>query len=205
MERLKDKIREELKVHKGSEQRAANKAKIWFEDHKKGNLKSLDLNSITGYLHPGKIHSFKYNPKTKNYLNFYDKNPMVLSLGTTVTSNGRYDIGINLNFIPRKARHYILDFIQYSYRSRYDSSISSSSRQQPKDQKSVKLSYRYLSALLDKVGFKFAIRVYIPQRRSKTYVLSNDLWHKAAVIDIKDFEGISEFDLLKIHREYIKK
>ena len=206
MERLKSRIKTEIAIA-GSEEQAANRAKWWFSDHKKGNIKSFDLSALDGYLHPGKIHSFRYNPKTKKGLAYYDKNPIVISLGTKNTKNGNIDVGVNLNFIPRKARHYILDKIQQAYSAQYDRSIRSFTDHvpQPEEQTIIKLNYDYLKAMLNSAGFGFAIRTYIPDRRSKTYVLSNELWEKAAVIDIKDFEGISEQDLLRFYREYINK
>ena len=54
-----------------------------------------------GYLEPGKIHIFTYNPKGKKVLDYYDKKPVVLSLGTVRENDGSiYDLGLNLNFIP---------------------------------------------------------------------------------------------------------
>jgi hypothetical protein len=55
---------------------------------------------------PGRIYTFQYNPHGGDILSYYDKRPMIYVIGEYVSTSTGYNIvqGINLNFLPEKAK-----------------------------------------------------------------------------------------------------
>ena len=154
-----------------------------------------------GYLEPGKIHIFTYNPKGKKVLDYYDKKPVVLSLGTVRENDGSiYDLGLNLNFIPFPYKWYILNTLNELYGQFYKSQIEGRNSGNALLQARIKYKYNILKALLRKYGFPFAIRKYIPSRKSRVYVCSYETWLNIAFLSIDNFEGISYDDMIKKYK-----
>ena len=97
--------------------RSEKEAYQWYTSAKNNQ----DDNSLVrapeqkGYLHAGKISIFTYNPIGKNVLDYYDKKPVVISLGQIKKGNKIYELGINLNFIPAPYKWYILNTINKLY------------------------------------------------------------------------------------------
>tara|TARA_Y100000389_G_C17319784_1_gene442425 strand:- start:83 stop:700 length:618 start_codon:yes stop_codon:yes gene_type:complete len=204
MKNLLDKIYEQEKSYGGGS-KASKLAKDWMDSEisfYRG--KGYHLNNIRGPLQPGKIHIFKYDPKTKDKLAFYDKNPVVISLGSTKGLDGRLEIGINLNFIPPKQKYFLMDLIWKTYYSQIKKSMGKGNVM-PIDQDFVYYDYKLLKKVLTKYGFGFAIRSYYPSLMSESYVGCFEYWPTFALLDIKDMEGIDEGKIIKLFQEYIKK
>lgn len=187
----------------GGSIKAPSEAKLLFEEEKVSmNGKGLHVNPLSGPLHPGKIHTFKYDPLTADTLSFYDKNPLMIALGSIKGSNGRLEVGINLNFIPPKFKYYFLDLLWKTYSSKIESSMGKGDII-PIKQNFVHYDYQLLKKILTKYGFGFAIRTYYPSRMSKPYVTCFEYWDVLALLNIKDLEGINEGQMNKLFNEYI--
>jgi hypothetical protein len=168
------------------------------------NGKGFHVNSLSGPLHPGKIHTFRYDPKTKDRLSYYDKNPVVISIGTIDGPNGKLELAINLNFIPPKTKYFLMNLIWKTYYTQIKSSIGKGNIK-PKKEAFVYYNYKLLKKILNKYGFGFALRTYYPSRMANCYVTCFDYWSVMALLDIKNMEGLSEGNLNKLFNEYINK
>ena len=154
-----------------------------------------------GYLEPGKIHIFTYNPKGKKVLDYYDKKPIVISLGTIKEPNGNiYDLALNLNFIPDPYKWYILNTLTQLYGQFYKSQSTGRNAGNALFQARIKYKYNVLKILLTKYGFPFAIRKYIPSRKSRVYVCSYETWINVAFLSIENFEGIDYDEMIKKYK-----
>ena len=139
----------------------------------------------------GKLNQFTYNPKGKKTLDYYDKRPLVLSLGVVMHHKRKYELGINLNFIPAPYKWYILETIQKTYSGFFQRQRDARAPMDALRQPQIMYKYKVIKALLSKYGFEYAIRKYIPSRKSKLYCISYNNWTQAAFLSIEKFEGIT--------------
>tara|TARA_R110001592_G_scaffold350623_3_gene646918 strand:- start:559 stop:1167 length:609 start_codon:yes stop_codon:yes gene_type:complete len=180
---------------------AQDDADDWFKKAKNNPMDPTVVFCENQMMQVGKINQFKYNPKGKDTLDYYDKSPLVLSLGIIQRKKMRYELGLNLNFIPAPYKWYILETIQRTYSGFFqrqkDGRASNNALKQPQ------IMYRYaaVKALLSKYGFEFALRTYIPSRKSKVYCINYNSWVDCAFLSIEKFEGISYNEMIK---EYTK-
>lgn len=169
----------------------------WFLNAKK-NPSDLSVSFCENQMMQiGKINHFNYNPKGKDTLDYYDKKPLVLSLGVLQKKKMRYEIGINLNFIPAPYKWFILEKIQsvysgFFYRAK-NTIINSDAYRQPQ----IMYKYSVIKSLLTQYGFEFALRVYIPSRKSKVYCINYNSWIKAAFLSLEKFEGITHKEMIR--------
>jgi len=174
----------------------------WYTSAKKfENLSVARAPQQKGHLEPGKIHIFTYNPKGKKILDYYDKKPIVISLGTIKEDNGNvYDLALNLNFIPYPYKWYILNMLTQLYGEFYKSQSTGRNAGNALLQARIKYKYNVLKILLTKYGFPFAIRKYIPSRKSRVYVCSYETWINVAFLSIENFEGIDYDEMIKKYK-----
>ena len=180
---------------------AEDEAYKWFKNAKKNPMDPTVMFCENQMMQVGKLNQFKYNPKGKDTLDYYDKNPLVLSLGIIQRKRMKYEIGINLNFIPAPYKWYILDKVQRTYSGFFqrqrDGRASNNAYKQPQ------IMYRYaaIKAMLSQYGFEYAIRTYIPSRKSKVYCINYNNWVNASFLSIEKFEGITYKEMI---REFMK-
>ncbi len=185
--------------HHGGVNKAKKYAKTWLERERKFPIvnTSPDLRVYKGRMEAGKIYNYKYNPKTKDDLAYYDKNPLVLALGPSRQYKG-LDIGINLNFLPPKVKLNLMTIVYNNSKSKirrsrkkYSGIIRKGKTPNPiKDEYSSKFWYTVAKRLIPK-ELSWAIRSYYADRRSKTVVISYNKWQEVSVLDIADMEGIT--------------
>ncbi len=137
---------------------------------------------------PGKIYIFRYdNPKTKKTLEWWDRNPVVLSLG----QHSGKDIGINLNLIPHARKLQLLDKIYEQYLPKIERMIVSGKGDATSESGIIELNYDKIKPFLEKTGFASAVRTYVTGIRRNTQVVSYSKWNRVALIDLADIKGIS--------------
>lgn len=164
----------------------------WLEEQKEDLSSNEIVFSNDNRMLPGKIHTFKYDPKYKDKLDYYDRKPVVLSLGNLVRGNNILEMGINLNFVPHPYKSFMLDTIKKTYSGYFNSFDENKS---PLIQPNIKYNYKALKAILGKYGFSYALRTYIPSRKSDLYVVNYSKWDMISLLSIEDFEGITESGL----------
>ena len=163
----------------------------WWTSAKK-DTKNPDVVFVEDQLmQNGKIHTFNYNPKHKDKLDYYDKKPVVLSIGTIVNGRSRLELGINLNFIPKPWKWQLLDTVQKTYSGFFQRVNSAKVPAFANKQPMIRYNYNALRAILNTYNVGFALRTYIPSRKSKLYVINYNSWVNAGLLSIEDFEGIT--------------
>ena len=160
---IKDEINELYKAH-GGQKKAMAEAEDWFL---KGAKKLQDNNiAVTNKpFKPGMIYVFKYlKPKLMDELPWWDKHPVVLALDPTDAKN---DLGINLNLLPIKIRIELLDAIYTQMRPFIENQRKGSKAENAKLQGPMpKFTYDGAKKFLEKHGYDFAIRQYVPNLKT---------------------------------------
>ena len=152
----------------------------------------------------GKLYIFDYDtPKYEDILDYFDTQPLVISIGSINTSNGLRDLGINLHLLPPRIRRIVMFRIFEMYRNTYKASMFE------KNQKSVPVSWKAIVRPLYKYGIAFAIRMYIPELRTNVIEFRYEDWKNAIYIESKGlskitFEGLeAEWQkFVKYHKQY---
>ena len=148
----------------------------------------------------GKVYIFDYNPKTADILSFYDKNPMVLSLGKLrrLGEEGPLDLAINLNFIPTDLKENILDLAYKNGKSTIRKEFENDTK--PGNQREIKnFTYRSAIKVLKNTGFEFSLRSYYKHRRKNTRVLSYSEWFRTLFLSTEDMVGVK---ISQVHAAY---
>lgn len=141
----------------------------------------------------GKIHLFRYDPKYKDELAYYDRRPLVLCLGPNEYGN---DLGVNLHFLPKRVRWRFLDAVHDRYKSDMARAIGTSKN--ALEEAEVRIAYNLVEDILVSTRSKAAIRSYIPSRRTDTTVVSFRSWEVAAVVEEYKFVGASASKILAL-------
>lgn len=191
----------------GSKSGAKQKAIKWFKKESMFpfiNLsKDMKRSRIITPMVQGKIYTFTYDPKTKDALSFYDKQPIILSLGKSKKIKN-LDLGINLNFLPQKYKLHLLNVI-YKYnttiinKSFENNQKLARSGKDPNPNKEYPLNcdYDLIKKLLPK-ELHFALRSYYRGRRKNVVMFSYNSWAPLSLLEIQDFEGITINQLYKM-------
>lgn len=180
---------------------AKNSANSWFNKTSQSNG-DKSVESTSAIFRAGKIYIFRYeNPKTATKLEWWDRNPVVLSLGHF---EGK-DIGINLNLIPYGRKIQLLDKIYEQYLPKIERMIERGKGDASTEDGIADLTYDKLKPFLEKTGFGAAVRLYVTGLRSNTKVISFSKWKKVALIDLNDISGGDINQAYSQIGKYIKK
>ena len=179
---VKKKIKELVK-EAGSKKRARSEAAEWF---KKGmNSRSLnEVQQTRDRFQPGKIYVFDYKPITKD-LPWFDANPVVLA----IEHKGENDLGINLNLLPINIKEDLLDELYSRMEGQINSATTGKKSQVARSQSPLRITYDGMSAYLKSKGYDFAIRQYVPSRKSRQSVVSYKKWPDIALCDFIELNG----------------
>jgi len=149
---------------------------------------------------PGKIYVFRYETPVTENLPWWDKNPIVLALDPV----GKNDCGINLNLLPVAIKEQMLDDIH----GKLAGQIKTQSTRNQNDaiyQGPLTLKYESAKKYLDRYGFGFAVRQYIPNLKKKQAAVSYENWHRIALCDFIDLQGTSVNQVRRFFSNYNKK
>jgi len=204
---IKDEINELYKMH-GSKTKAIKEAQGWFQ---RGSAKLRDntIVSSRSSFKPGMIYVFRYEkPKYLEELPWWDKHPVVLALDPTDQKN---DLGINLNLLPNEVRVELLDAIYTQVKPFIESQRRGSTSENAKVQGPIpNFTYDGAKNFLERFGYDFAIRQYIPNLKSKQQVIAYERWSYIALCNLLDPETnnsalvINERNLKKMFDEHRK-
>jgi len=181
---------------------AEKEANSWFREARRddNDFSVARAPEQKGYLHAGKISIFTYNPKGKSVLDYYDKKPVVISLGQVKHKNRMYDLGINLNFIPVPYKWYILNTINKLYSGFFKQQMLGRNSGNAILQRMVHYRYAVLKQILRQYKVSHAIRLYIPSRKSRVYITSYETWSRIAFLSIENFEGITYNEMIQKYK-----
>ena len=180
-----------LSTEAGSKARAKADAEDWFSEGKKNRAIREVIKTRERFL-IGKIYSFDYTPITED-LPWYDMSPVVFALD----SKNNNDLGVNLNLLPTKFKEEMLDKIHSAL---VFGASGDASREGP-----LRITYDGMKLFLERYGFGFAIRQYIPSRKRNQATVSYQSWPKIALCDFASLNGASYADIVRLHAQYIRK
>lgn len=198
MGEIKKQIRK-LSKDAGGKTLARKKAHIWFQTGKsKRSEKSV---ASTGQrFRPGKIYVFEYKtPKGIDRLEWWDQNPVVLALDPYKGN----DVGINLNLLPVTVKEELLDFVYERMQGQIKSQTTGSKAGDAMRQGQIGLSYGGAKSFLNRYGYDFAIRQYIPNLKSKQATVAYENWANIALCDFIDLNGSTVGKIKFLFRKHL--
>lgn len=178
--------------------RPASQATKWL--HREVFKNPRDFRYTKRLIFQGGMFTFEYfNPKYKgtSVLPWFDRHPLVISLGPVVTNLGVRNLGFNLHLLPPKIRVIVMCGIFEMYKKLYRYQIFF------KQNKPVQINYKQIVEALSKYGVKFCIRMYIPQRMNHIVNFPIKTWHKAIFIPSKGYDSIRAKKLIKEWKKYV--
>lgn len=178
---VKSRIRELSKLA-GSKALAKTEAEQWFNESSRSRRMNETVQTRDRFV-PGKIYVFDYVPKTD--LEWWDKNPVVLAIERV----GDNDLGINLNLLPTNIKESLLDDLYTRFEGQIKNATTGSRALNASAQRPLRITYEGMKAYLKIHGFDFAIRQYIPARKSRQTVVSYNRWPEVALCDFIDLNG----------------
>jgi len=199
MGELRSNIKKLIKEH-GSKNSARIAAEKWYTASLKSFRNKEVSNRVNIRFIPGKIYVFRYDDPITEDLQWWDRNPIVLALDPV---NGN-DCGINLNLLPVAIKEQMLDDIYGKLAGQIKTQTTRNSNDVV-SQGAISLKYASAKRYLDRYGFGFAVRQYIPGRKKKQAAVSYENWHMIALCDFAELEGISKAALLRMFANYNKK
>jgi hypothetical protein len=200
----------ELSKEFGGKIRASRACMDWYEAGIRS--KSVSEAKLTrARFQPGKIYVFKYDPKYAKELPWFDKNPVVLAI-EQVNNN---DLGINLNLLPVPYKEKLLDELFTRMNIKVDVQetdiiseilgIETPSGIDAIKEKPLRITYEGIKAYLEKDGYDFALRQYIPSRKKDQAVVSYSKWPEIALCDFMDFNKTNVLKVRLMFNDYLKK
>lgn len=204
---IKDEIEELYKAH-GSRAKAVAEAQSWFQ-RGAAKLKDNTVMSTRATFKPGKIYVFYYKkPKGIKELPWWDEHPVVLALDPTDQKN---DLGINLNFLPSDVKIELLDAVYKQAASHIKAQRAGKNADNAKAQMPITgFTYDAAKKFLEKFGYDFAIRQYIPKLKGTQYVVAYERWSYIALCNLLQIKyndnsvRINESMLKKMFAEHLK-
>lgn len=184
----------------GGKRLARREAEEWFETSKKKMNEKSVAKTSTRFL-PGKIYVFRYDPKYKDTLEWWDRNPVVLALN----SKDSNDLGINLNLLPVVVKEELLDFVYDRLEGSIKNQTMGLNSGNALTQGHITLTYDGAAAFLERFGFDFAIRRYIPNRKNSQAVVAYEEWPRITLCDFIDLNGASAGSIKWRFRNHLRK
>ena len=178
---VKSRIKE-LSKDVGSKSLAQSTAEDWFRTSS-SSRRMNEASRTTDRFVPGKIYVFNYSPKTD--LEWYDMNPVVLAIERV----GDNDLGINLNLLPTNIKEDLLDDLYDRFEGQIRNATTGAKALNAKAQRPLRITYEGMKSYLKVRGYDFAIRQYIPSRKSRQAVVSYNRWPEMALCDFIRLNG----------------
>lgn len=185
----KEQYIEELKLGGFHVQKKLEKYYIdtYLQNVYESQIKNIELKN-------GQIYAYRYDPKHKDILDYYDTQPLTLIYNNWYAKDGTYLYnGINLHFLPHEIKLQVLEYYwQYLYRFGGDKVIKIMPN----------VYYKFFKTIfnrLAKVNFQFALRTYIVPRIANPVLVPYNDWGKMILIK-PNF--ILKKSVDEIYREY---
>lgn len=197
MGKIKKDIKE-LSKEAGGKNNAKKAAEQWFLESSK-NIREGAVMTYGGRFRTGMIHVFRYDsPKHEATLEWWDRNPVVLALDPAEGN----DFGINLNLLPVAFKEDMLDMVY----ERMAGQIKSKTRSgMAIAQGQIPLTYTGAKSFLEQFGLGFAVRQYIPNRKSNQKIVNYENWARIALCDFIELNGASIGQIRYQFRNHLKK
>lgn len=175
------------------------KALEWFKNNYVNNPKKYVKRRIPK---PGTLIMFDYfDPITKDTLEYWDMNPLVLVLEPYVRKDDIIRVqGINIHLLPPNIRKLVLYQAWYLYKEAYTAQLFTD-----KEALQVNIEWAAIKNHLAKFSAGFAFRRYAANRQTNVIEFNQEDWTKAVWLPSKKYEGTSQAKLEKMYQEYVRK
>ncbi len=191
----------ELSKEFGGKIKASIACMEWFQEGIKSKTTNEAKITRTRF-QPGKIYVFRYAPKYAKELPWFDENPVVLAI-EQVNNN---DLGINLNLLPVPFKEKLLDELFTKMRINVNvKETNTNSDVNALKEKPLKITYDGIKPYLEKHGYEFALRQYIPSRKKDQAVVSYSKWPEIALCDFMHFKKTNVMKVRLMFKDYLKK
>jgi hypothetical protein len=193
-------IKEQIKAMSkeyGSTAKAKSASTKWFSESMAAK-DALNAKPTRKRFEAGKIYVFKYeNPITEEKLPWFDRAPVVLALDTI----DHTDVGINLNLLPSPFRQQLLDALYTKLKGKIETQLKGVKKDDARKQAGIKeFTYESAKIFLDRYGFGFAVRRYLPNLKKGQAVVSYESWPKIALAEFAKIKGAT---VTQIRKEFI--
>lgn len=149
----------------------------------------------------GRLYTFIYDdPKYKETLDFYSEVPVSLFMGYSKKAPDN-PMMLNIHFIPPQIRAEIFDKI-FAINIDTIESVSESISKGRQDNTAIKAKYNDLMKHLDKSGFGFAIRSYIPERiKTEPMIISYSDWWRLLTFSNQHLEKKGVMEIYRMYKQ----
>ena len=149
--------------------KAQKKSQDWFNMTIKNNVKGHQVSRPTA----GKMFAFAYDAKHKKTLPYWDMYPLIIYLGQS-TKNANLMVGMNLHYIPPKAR---VEFLEELLKYSSTDTITNKTRLKVNWDKVKSMKYA-----------KYMIKTYLPSHVRGTFVeIKPADWANAVFLPVQRF------------------
>lgn len=200
----------ELTKEFGGKVKASKASMDWFQEGIKSK-KVSEAQITRNRFEAGKIYVFEYSPKYAKELPWFDEHPVVLAIEQV----GGNDFGVNLNLLPVKFKEKFLDELYTKMNIKIKESepdiiseilgTKAPSDNNALTEKPLKITYKGMKKYLEKFGYDFALRQYIPSRKKGQAVVSYSKWPEIAICDFMEFHGTNVMKIRLMFNDYLKK
>lgn len=170
--RIIDDFRNSVRKQERNEGAAkGNKSEKWFAKTIKDGVRSHKASKPS----PGKIYAFIYDAKHKETLPVWDKFPLIVYLGSGMQGKSFLMYGLNLHYIPVKARIKFLEDLLKIHAS--TPRLSNNTR--------LKVNWSKVKGMR---GTELMIKAYLPNHIKGTFLEINPKdWHNVALMPTQKF------------------
>ena len=161
---------------------SVRKSQSWYQNQitKLGNVQTkvnVALRSGQAQIVPGGLYLFRYDPKHKETLPYYDTLPLVLPFASV---KGGF-LGINLHYLP------------YGLRFKLMGALTKLITDSDNPASRAKVSWQILNSSSRFTGVEACVKHYLnAQVKSQFLAIPNDQWLAAALMPIEQFRGATK-------------
>lgn len=172
---------------------SVRKSQAWYQNqiNQLGNLTrkvNAALSSSNAPLVPGGLYLFRYDPKHKDTLPYYDTLPLVLPFAS---APGGF-LGINLHYLPYGLRFKLMGALLDLVTDIED------------PQSRAKISWNILNSSSKFTGVSACVKHYLTAHVHSPFMnIPNDQWLAAAMMPIEQFSGASKEQVFKQSRRML--
>jgi len=159
-------------------------------------IERMDVRKLR-YFIPGRIYTWQYDPLYKDYLDFYDKRPIVLVHSQFVSKAGNMIVqGLNLNFLPEFARVQTLELFYRTYKRdllQAEESINNEQIGLLRNAWNFLTDWYFTIKIFNeqaKIGYQWAYRNYIVPRIVQPVIIELEDWNMIPYFNPIEFEGM---------------
>ena len=121
------------------------------------------------------------------------------------SDNGKCELGLNLNFLPKQVRYWMVGEIFRFYKQSIVAAAAGKNYRRAYEQEQVEIDFKLLHDNLGKWGLGFALRQYYISNTRDLSVVCYEDWIKMVMCEWNDYDGTVINDIQPLYEEYVIK